>query len=39
MTEDSFCLETRTPPVLPMRGKDEDINDVYKENDFEILGV
>ncbi|KAK7059402.1 hypothetical protein R3P38DRAFT_3522434 [Favolaschia claudopus] len=37
--ENSFVLEGETPPPLPQWGDQDDINDVFRPNDFEILGV
>ncbi|KAJ7053159.1 hypothetical protein C8F01DRAFT_1260816 [Mycena amicta] len=37
--EDSFRAAGQTPPSLPSWGHDDDIEDYYSLNDYEILGV
>ncbi|KAJ7618336.1 hypothetical protein DFH06DRAFT_1298503 [Mycena polygramma] len=39
LAEDSFVIEGKTPPPLPTWGDDEDVEEVYDQNAFEILGV
>ncbi|KAJ7619763.1 hypothetical protein DFH06DRAFT_1010895, partial [Mycena polygramma] len=38
-SEHSFTIEGKTQPALPQWGNRDDILDVYRPNDFEILGV
>ncbi|KAJ7097358.1 hypothetical protein C8R44DRAFT_949411 [Mycena epipterygia] len=39
VAEDSFRMAGKTPPPLPSWGSDDDLDEYYSANDFEILAV
>jgi hypothetical protein len=38
-SQDSFRLAGKTPPSIPSWGDDDDLEETYLENDYEILGI